>query len=111
MLHGGEMVLVAVSGGPDSVALLDVLAELASRLDLRLAVGHVHHGLRAEAEADADRVRAHAERLGLAYFLERVSVRRAPPWEVESRSRAISPMSRRMSSSRRFNRSSMVGSS
>ena len=45
------MVLVAVSGGPDSVALLDVLAELAPRLDLRLAVGHVHHGLRAEAEA------------------------------------------------------------
>lgn len=90
MLHGGEMVLVAVSGGPDSVALLDVLAELAPRLDLRLAVGHVHHGLRPEAETDADLARAHAERLGLAYFLERVSVRRTPPWEgLEAEARRV----------------------
>ena len=102
MLHGGEAVLVAVSGGPDSVALLDVLAELAPRLDLRLAAAHVHHGLRAEAEADAELARAHAERLGVAYFLERVDVRRAPPWEgleaearrarlaaLEARARAI----------------------
>src|SRR5262245_7657430 len=102
MLQGGETVLVAVSGGPDSVALLDVLAELAPRLDVRLAVAHVHHGLRAEADADAEVARAHAERLGLACFLERVSVRTAPPWEgleaearrarlaaLEARARAI----------------------
>src|SRR5262245_64791192 len=81
MLQGGETVLVAVSGGPDSVALLDVLAELTPHLDLRLAVAHVHHGLRAEADADAEIARAHAARLGLPYFLERVSVRSAPPWE------------------------------
>ena len=63
MLRGGEVVLVAVSGGPDSVALLDVLCALREPLALRLTVVHVHHGLRPEADAEADGVRALCERL------------------------------------------------
>jgi len=73
--------LVAVSGGPDSVALLDVLHELAPALRLTLEVAHVHHGLRPEADADADFARGLAERLGLPFHLERVRVRREPPWD------------------------------
>ncbi|HWN02981.1 MAG TPA: ATP-binding protein, partial [Candidatus Dormibacteraeota bacterium] len=53
MLRGGEAVLVAVSGGPDSVALLDVLCALRAPLALALSVAHVHHGLRPEADAEA----------------------------------------------------------
>jgi len=49
----GHRVLVAVSGGVDSMVLLHALHELAGPLGLALAVGHVHHGLRGEA-ADAD---------------------------------------------------------
>ena len=45
--------LVAVSAGPDSTALLHALVQLASGLRLRLGVAHLHHGLRGEA-ADAD---------------------------------------------------------
>jgi tRNA(Ile)-lysidine synthase len=52
LFHPGETVVVAVSGGADSTALLHVLASLA-HLRLRLIVAHVHHGLRG-AEADAD---------------------------------------------------------
>ena len=54
MLRGGEAVLVAVSGGPDSVALLDVLYALRESLGLTLTAVHVHHGLRPEADAEAD---------------------------------------------------------
>src|SRR5262245_62445289 len=78
MLRGGETVLVAVSGGADSVALLDVLVEVAPVLGLRLSVMHVDHDLRAESGDDADVARAAAERLGVAFHLERVSVRRGP---------------------------------
>ena len=88
MLRGGETVLVAVSGGADSVALLDVLSALREPLGLTLAVVHVHHGLRPEADAEADGVRRLCERLGVACHVERVTVRRAPPWdglEAESR--------------------------
>ncbi|HEY3418060.1 MAG TPA: tRNA lysidine(34) synthetase TilS [Armatimonadota bacterium] len=62
----GARLLVAVSGGPDSVALLDLLAtQLAPAMGLWLAVGHVHHGLRAEAGEDADFVQRLAERYDL----------------------------------------------
>lgn len=90
MARGGDLVLVAVSGGPDSVALLDVLADLAPRLDVRLSVIHVHHGLRDDADRDAEMARAHAERRGLPFHLERVEVRRTPPWEgLEAEARRV----------------------
>ena len=88
MLRGGEGVLVAVSGGPDSVALLDVLCALRAPLALTLSVAHVHHGLRPEADAEAAAVERFCERLGVPCRVERVTVRRAPPWdglEAESR--------------------------
>lgn len=88
MLRGGEGVLVAVSGGPDSVALLDVLCSLRAPLALALSVAHVHHGLRPEADAEAEAVERLCARLGVACRVERVTVRRAPPWdglEAESR--------------------------
>ena len=81
MLRGGEAVLVAVSGGADSVALLDVLGVLAPELRLTLHVVHVHHGLRPEADADAGFAGGLCARLGIPFHLERVAVRREPPWE------------------------------
>ena len=61
----GDRVVAAVSGGPDSMALLDVLAGLQERLGLWICVAHLDHGLRAAAGADAAFVAAQAERLGL----------------------------------------------
>lgn len=81
LLHGGETVLVAVSGGADSVALVHLLHELIPVLRLSLHVAHIHHGLRREAEADADFVGRLCERLAVPYHLERVAVRKEPPWE------------------------------
>ena len=80
MLRGGE-------DGPGRglrrrrlLALTDVLASLAGSLSLRLHTLHVHHGLRgAEADRDADAARAFAQRLGLPFHLERVTVRRPGP--------------------------------
>jgi len=55
MLSGGEMVLVAFSGGPDSVCLLDVLQKLQKKYSIRLGVAHFNHRLRGEAsEKDAE---------------------------------------------------------
>ncbi|MFZ1985177.1 MAG: tRNA lysidine(34) synthetase TilS [Desulfatitalea sp.] len=66
MLTPGDKVLVGVSGGPDSMALVHVLHALASRLDIRLGMAHLDHGLRpATAEQEAALVLALARRLGL----------------------------------------------
>ncbi len=54
-VHG--RVLVACSGGGDSVALLTLLWILRKSLDLELSVAHADHGLRAESGEDADFVR------------------------------------------------------
>jgi tRNA(Ile)-lysidine synthase len=63
LLTPGEKIVVGVSGGPDSVALLDVLRRLAAAEDLMLHVAHLHHGIRgADADADADFVAALAGR-------------------------------------------------
>jgi tRNA(Ile)-lysidine synthase len=53
MLQKGDHVLVGVSGGRDSVALLTVLMALAESLKLRLGLAHYHHGMRGPA-ADQD---------------------------------------------------------
>jgi tRNA(Ile)-lysidine synthase len=49
----GEKLVVALSGGPDSVALLDALSLLARPLGLRLVAAHLDHGLRAGSADDA----------------------------------------------------------
>ncbi len=75
LFTAGETVVVAVSGGADSVALLDFLAT-GSGLGLRLVVAHVNHGLRgAEADADERFVRGLAERYGLTMATTRADVR------------------------------------
>ena len=71
MLHGGEMVLIVVSGRCRTRWPARRPRGADSRLDLRLAVGACIRPP-AEAETAADLARAHAERLGLAYFLDRV---------------------------------------
>ena len=74
----GDRVLVAVSGGPDSVALLHLLVRLAPELGLDLGVAHFDHGLRGEdSRADADFVADLARRLGLPCHQGRGQVRDA----------------------------------
>jgi tRNA(Ile)-lysidine synthase len=66
-----QKLVVAVSGGPDSVCLLHILAKLREELDIQLHVGHLNHQLRgAEAEADARYVADLARRLGIPATVE-----------------------------------------
>lgn len=60
--------IVAVSGGLDSVVLLDMLAKLRSQHGgVELVVAHVDHGIREDSAVDARHVRALAEKYGLPY--------------------------------------------
>ncbi|NLG70206.1 MAG: tRNA lysidine(34) synthetase TilS [Firmicutes bacterium] len=76
MLGRSDGVLVALSGGPDSSALLHALLLLAPRLQLRVQAAHVHHGIRgASADRDAEAARALASRLAVPFRRIDVDVR------------------------------------
>ena len=70
MLRPGDLVLVCVSGGPDSVCLLHALWHLRRLLQIRLAVFHFDHRLREGSAADARYVRGLATRLAVPFHLE-----------------------------------------
>jgi tRNA(Ile)-lysidine synthase len=71
--HGGKL-LLAVSGGIDSVALLHASLEVASRVGVDVSVGHIDHGLRGdESDLDAAFVAKLASELGVPAFCRRVN--------------------------------------
>jgi len=76
MLQPGDRILVAVSGGPDSLGLCHLLYRLRRRHNVGLIVGHVHHGLRgAEADTDARFVQDLGDRLELPVVVRQLDVR------------------------------------
>ena len=76
MIKNGETVLVAVSGGADSLALLYGLHALHSQLNCQLHIAHLNHCLRPDADADADFVQQHAAHLGLSCAIQTTDVSR-----------------------------------
>jgi tRNA(Ile)-lysidine synthase len=70
----GDRVMVAVSGGADSSALLHALARLAPRLGLELRAHGVDHGLRVEAAGELDRAEELAARLRVPFARTRLRV-------------------------------------
>ncbi len=75
LLLPGQTILVAVSGGADSVALLSILHALAPVWELSLRVVHCNYGLRgAESDGDADFVTTLCRRLGIPCVVTSVAV-------------------------------------
>ncbi len=76
LFHKGDRIVVGVSGGKDSVCLLDVLDRCREEFGLSLLVVHVNHCLRGE-EADRDEafVKALAEQRGIPFYSEKADVR------------------------------------
>ena len=72
LVRPGEPLLVMLSGGADSVALLDV----ALRLDAEVSALHVNYGLRTEAAVDEEHCRALCAGLGVELAVERVQLDR-----------------------------------
>jgi tRNA(Ile)-lysidine synthase len=85
MLAGGDTVLVAVSGGADSTALLWLLHRLAPEWGLRLQALHVDHGLRPDSGRDAEAVRVLGARLGIPVEVVAVAVTRRGSLEAAAR--------------------------
>ena len=92
LLHRGDRVLVAVSGGPDSVALLHMLVGLKDALRLSLSIVHLDHQLRADSTGDA----AFVEGLGRRLKVPVITVRRDVRTEAASRGWSLEDGARRI---------------
>lgn len=88
LIRPNEKVLVAVSGGPDSFALLHFLMKRQSPNNL--VVLHVNHSLRSESDEEAEFVRAFAEGHKLPFIQEKVDVKKL----AEEEKRGIEDASR-----------------
>jgi tRNA(Ile)-lysidine synthase len=75
MLEKGDTVIVALSGGPDSVCLLHVLEQLRARFSLTLYVAHFNHRLRPEAAEDEEFAEKTATRMSLPFLSSSADVR------------------------------------
>ena len=82
----GERILVAVSGGPDSMALLHVLAKAAERGGFGILAHGVDHGLRSEARRELDVAADFAERCGVQF--SRSALRVPQGGNLQARARA-----------------------
>lgn len=74
LLAPGDRIVVALSGGPDSMALLHILWRLAPEWRFDLVAAHFDHGLRPESAAEAVRVAAWASELGIPCETHRIDV-------------------------------------
>jgi tRNA(Ile)-lysidine synthase len=84
----GRSVAVGLSGGLDSVVLLDLLASVAPGAGVALSALHVNHGLSAQADAWTGACARLAESLGIPLAVHRVQVRRDDPRGIEAAARA-----------------------
>ena len=76
MFQQGDSVLVCVSGGSDSVALLHILHKLTPKFSLRLGVAHLNHGLRQkDSDNDAKFVATLAGDLDLPCYISKEDIR------------------------------------
>jgi tRNA(Ile)-lysidine synthase len=86
LIRPGERVLAAVSGGPDSMALVGALRAIAPEIRFELEAAHLDHGLRPSSGEEAARVAAWMRDLGIPCAVERARDLRPGP-DLERRAR------------------------
>jgi tRNA(Ile)-lysidine synthase len=89
MFEPGTTVLVAVSGGPDSICLLHSLVRLRRLLKLSVVAAYIDHGLREGSGADGRYVAGQATRLGAGFTTRRVAGAPARRESVEAWARTV----------------------
>ena len=105
MFTPGDLVLVWVSGGPDSICLLETLVRVRRLFRIRLAVFHLNHGLRPGSDADASYVRRRAAHHGLPCHLVKPTASPArgdsiEQWARDERRRAAAEVASSIGASR-----------
>ena len=80
MVENGEKVVLAVSGGPDSICMLDILNDIKNDetidMNFEIIVAHVNHMIRKEAEEDAKYVKKYCEEKQIEFYSKSIDVQK-----------------------------------
>ena len=80
MIENGEKVVLAVSGGPDSICMLDILNDIKNDetidMNFEIVVAHVNHMIREEAEEDEKYVKKYCEEKQIEFYSKSIDVQK-----------------------------------
>ena len=74
LIQPNDIVVIGVSGGPDSMSLLYILNELKQKLNFEIVVAHINHMIREEADEETEYVKSWCERLNVKYYIKKINV-------------------------------------
>lgn len=74
MIENGDSVVVGVSGGPDSMTLLNILNNLKEKLNIKIYVAHINHMIRVEADEETEYVKNFCKDIRVDFFAKRIKV-------------------------------------
>lgn len=84
MVKEKDHIILAVSGGPDSMALLYVMNKLKNHFKYNLTVAHVNHSLRPEADEEEGLVKKCSLNLGIPFYSHKADVKKIAQQEKKS---------------------------
>ena len=76
LIENGNNIVIGVSGGPDSMALLNVLINLknSKKIDCNIFVAHINHGIRKEADEETEYVKDFCKKRNIECFIKKEKV-------------------------------------
>ena len=72
MINEGDKIVIGVSGGPDSITLLNVLNKFKEKLNIKIYVAHINHMIRAEADEETEYVKEFCNKLDVEFFCKKI---------------------------------------
>lgn len=76
-IESGDKIILGVSGGPDSISMLNILNQIRTEkndLDFEIIVAHINHMIREEATEDEEYVRSYCEKENIKFFAKRAQI-------------------------------------
>ena len=75
LINKNDKIVIGVSGGPDSMCLLDILYCLKEELKIEIFVSHINHGLRKEADEETKYVEEYCKQRKIECFIKKVDIK------------------------------------
>lgn len=75
LINSKDKIVLGVSGGPDSIAMLDILRQIKDEINFEMYVAHINHNIRGkEADADEEYVKKYCEKYNIKCFSKKIDV-------------------------------------